>query len=684
MSRLYHCSLAGVALILGTANTSLRADSGLCASVIIQINQQVTLERQGFVATLGVNNGQPASLDAFSVTLTCTDANGNAVAFATDTAPNANALFYYRVQTGSSIPSSVSASSSQTVAFLIVPAVGAAGNSSNGSLYNVGATIQYSVAGVPQTVQVTPASITVQPMPILEVQYFLPGQVYGDDPMTPAVEPMVPFPLGLRVVNHSPYAAVQQVQIQSSQPQIIDNVHGLLVNFQILGCQVNNAPAQPSLLVNMGDIGPNGGSMANWRMVASLSGTFVSFTAQISHASDLGGALTSLIPQSAVSTHRLLGSVLVDLPGRDALPDLLATDQMSGDYNTVNVYESGTDQSSEPADYFGPGNPAVSLSGGNLLSVATTSPMMFVRTSSPIAADQTVVAVRSDGKTLPASNCWVSKNKDADLNWVYWLNLFDTGVSPSMTYTLKFSKPVVSGTLPVLKILGGQFRQVLPGHLVSIQVGASDADNLNPVLTTGALPDGANFTDARNGTGALSWKPTVAQLGTYTIQFNAVDGPLTASKLATIQVVSQLSTGLGAWQDRYWPNVTDPSIIGATANPSGDGIGNLLKYALGGDPTIADDSMLPRVGTTLIDGQHFLTLTCLQRTDDPSLLYEVVGSNDLSAPLAAWTVQTQSIAADQSNLPDSFIRVTIVDSVPIEIGSNGRYLKLRVTQSVSQ
>jgi hypothetical protein len=282
---------------------------------------------------------------------------------------------------------------------------------------------------------------------------------------------------------------------------------------------------------------------------------------------------------------------------------------------------------------------------------------------------------------LPAGNCWVSKNKDANLNWVYWLNLFDTGALPALSYTLKFSKPAVVGTPPVLKILGGQFRQVQPGRLVTIQVGASDADNLIPVLTTGVLPDGASFRDAGNGTGILSWTPTAAQLGTYTIQFNAIDGALTTSKIATIQVVSQLSAGLNAWQNRYWPNVTDPNVIGASANPSGDGVSNLLKYALGGDPTMADDSMLPRVGTTVINGQHFLTLTYLQRTDDPSLLYEVVASNDLSTPLADWTVQTQPIAADQSNLPDSYIRVTVVDSVPVETGPSGRFLKLRVTQS---
>jgi hypothetical protein len=493
----------------------------------------------------------------------------------------------------------------------------------------------------------------------------------------------VPFALGVRVLNHSAFAAVQQVQIQSSQPQIIDNTRGLLINFQIVGCQVNNAPVQPSLLVNMGNIGTNAGSMARWSMVASLSGTFVSFSAQIAHASDLGGAVTSLIPQSAVSTHRLLGVVLVDLPGRDALPDYLATDQMSGDFTTVSVYESGTDQSSEPADYFGPTSTAVSLSGGRILSVATTSALMYVMTPSPVAADQTVAALRSDGKAVPPSNCWVSKTKDANNNWVYWLNLFDTGAQPALSYTLTFSKPAVPGTPPVLQILGGQVRQVLPGHTLAISIRASDADNLIPLLSTGSLPSGASFTDAGNGTGTLTWTPAASQLGSYGVQFNATDGAFSTSAVATVQVVAQLSVGLNAWQNRYWPNVTDPAIIGPTANPSGDGVNNLLKYALNGDPTVPDDSVLPQIGTTLAGGKHYLTLTYLQRTDDPALLYEVVGSDDVTAALATWTVQTQTITADQTNLPDTFIRVTVVDSTAIETGPAGRFLKLRVTQSGS-
>ena len=52
-----------------------------------------------------------------------------------------------------------------------------------------------------------------------------------------------------------------------------------------------------------------------------------------------------------------------------------------------------------------------------------------------------------------------------------------------------------------------------------------------------------------------------------------------------------------------------PAIIGPTADPDGDGIDNLLEYALAADPTIADDSVLPEIGIETVDGRRYLTLT---------------------------------------------------------------------------
>ena len=44
------------------------------------------------------------------------------------------------------------------------------------------------------------------------------------------------------------------------------------------------------------------------------------------------------------------------------------------------------------------------------------------------------------------------------------------------------------------------------------------------------------------------------------------------------------------WQSQYFSSaqLSDPNISGINANPAGDGKNNLLKYALGLDPTVAD------------------------------------------------------------------------------------------------
>jgi hypothetical protein len=694
MSRLTSSLLVGAALFCGLAGAALRADSGLCARVVIQINQQATLERQGFVATLAVDNGQPSSLDAFSVTLNFTDANGNPVG--ATTSPNGSSstnLFFYTVQTGYTIPTSIAGGSSQTLAYFIVPAAGAAGTSAQGSLYYVGATIQYSVNGTPQTVQVAPASITVQPMPQLQLQYFLPGDVYGQDPFSQVSDPEVPFPLGVRVINTSSSATARQVAIQSGQPEIIDNKAGLLIDFRIVGCQVNGAPAQPSLLVNFGDIAPNSVGIADWVMVCSLSGTFEKFDAQISHDPSLGGSLTSLIPQSAVSTYRLIGVVLCDLPGRDTVPDFLAVDPTADSnawndgFTDVQLFESElTGQThtteNEPVNYLAPGNPAVNVNNSVLtVNLAGSSPLLYVRTTSPISADQNVSAVRSDGKKLASANCWVSKTENGS-SWVYWLNLFDTGVQPgAQSYTLTFSNPTNLTAPPALIIVGGPNFQFLINQPTMIKISATDADGLFPVLSTANLPDGAIFTDNKDGTGELTWTPSATQVGSYSVQFRATDGPNTTAQSAQVQVAATLTSGFSAWQSKYWPGITDPNIIGPYADPSGGGLDNLLEYALGGDPTKPDDSILPVAGVDVVGGQHFLTLTYRQLQGDPTLLYEVVASNDLSVPLANWTVQIQAEPTDQSAAPPGFMLVKVRDSVPIEGGSIHRFLKLRVTQT---
>jgi hypothetical protein len=195
------------------------------------------------------------------------------------------------------------------------------------------------------------------------------------------------------------------------------------------------------------------------------------------------------------------------------------------------------------------------------------------------------------------------------------------------------------------------------------------------------LPDGATFTDIKNGHGIFQWTPGSNQLGSYAVQFRASDGLLTDSKSAQVQILESVPSTFKDWQQHYWPGTTDPAIIGPTADPDGDGINNLLEYALDADPTVADDSVLPEIGVETVDGRRYLTLTYRRRTDDSALNYEVLGSEDLATPLSNWAVQSQTMTVNQDGLSPDMERVKVRDSVAIEGGPLHRYLRLRVTQS---
>jgi hypothetical protein len=658
-----------------------RIEAQVCARVVIQIEQELTLEREGFEARLGISNGQPAMLENFSVSLNFADVDGNPVGAATDAVPNSEGKFYYRVQAGFTALSTVASGGTAKVAYLIVPTPGSAGTTAEGSIYYVGATVKYTVNGVEQTVEVAPDFIRVRPMPSLQLQYFLPGDVYGDDPMTQTVtERVVPFALGVRVINHSEFATARQLKIQSGQPEIIENEQGLLIDFRIIGCEVNGLPAAPSLLADFGDIAPQRSVNGDWLMTSSLSGRFVTFTAEITHAPEFGGALTSLIPADAITTHRLIGKVKVDLPGRDAVSDFLAVDNMAGDYATVKLYESDNDQVSEIVDFHTLANgAAVSAEGANYrVSVDVVSAKLFASLPSPVAQDKAVRAVRSDGKVLPAQNAWISKSKNEQLQWVYTLNLFDTDKAAGQTYLLTLTDAVSENRPPVLTIWGGLIFQTLPNTAFSIRTSAVDPDGLLPLLDTGELPDGASFVDSKNGNGLFSWLPRTPQIGSYFIRFRAHDASLSDTKTVRVDVVTTLAAGFDNWQQRYWPDSNDPLVIGPAADPDGDDVNNLLEYALNGDPTHLDDSILPNIGVHETAGARYLSLTFIRRTDDPTLVYEVVGSDTLHAPVGEWVVQAQTLPASQENLPAMMERVKVRDSQVIA-GAH-RYLRLRVTQ----
>lgn len=515
---LFSCPLAG-------------AQETVCARVKIEIVQELALERQGFEAEMRINNAlENANLSDVDITVNVADENGIAVPISAD--PNdLAAKFFIRVTNKQNIDDIsgngvVAPASTAVVTWLMVPSPGAGGSSPIGKKYRVGATFRYKFGAETHTIELTPDIITVKPLPLLGLDYFLTQEVVADDPLTAAVELSEPFTLGVRI-NNAGAAPAQNVKIDSAQPRLIDNAQGLAINFKITGSYVQDAPAAATLLTNFGDIGAAQAKTGRWIMESNLAGRFVDFSATFSHADELGGAMTSLI--QGVRTHFLIRDVRVDLPGRDLIRDFLAKDT-----DGVRVYESNgndtlvTDQSAATG--------LAVLGGTSLyrLSFPATSGPVYTRIADPFAGQKGLGAVvRADAKAMAPENVWFSKSKNpVTKQWDYWLNLFDVA-SPGV-YDLTLKAPPAPPQPPEIAFIPDL--TVDENHLLTLTVQATSPNDKPVSLAAAPLPSGAVFRDEGNGRGILEWTPTPGQAGTYLITYTAHDGERGATRSAQIAV----------------------------------------------------------------------------------------------------------------------------------------------------
>lgn len=460
------------------------------------------------------------------------DADDNAV-LASSNPNDSDALFFITPDSMSGVTgidgNGVIAPGAQAdIYWLIIPAPGAGGQTDAGLLYQVGATLSYSLGGESETVNVAPDFIQVRPMPRLELDYFLPYEVLANDPLTPEEEPSIPFDLGVRVTNAG-YGPARNLAIESAQPQIVENQQGLLIQFDLLNTQVNDQPAVNSLLADFGDLSPGAGSIAIWQMTTSLYGHFLSFEADYYHSDDLGGELTSLIDR--VDTHTLVRTVRNDLPGRDSVRDFLARD---GD--VLRLYESEgidtvvTDQSDQSTLTLFSTQPGLEFYA--LEFPATTGPVYTV-VPDPSAGQGTIASVwRSDGKQILDVNFWQAPTKITG-DWTHQLHVFD--VNSTGHYEIVFQVETPPNSPPELSPVSDQ--EVIAGQVLEMAFSATDPDDDVLSFTLQPLPSGANFTDGGDGHATLVWATDAASVGVHDLVISVSDGEAVVSDSFRITVV---------------------------------------------------------------------------------------------------------------------------------------------------
>lgn len=199
-----------------------------------------------------------------------------------------------------------------------------------------------------------------------------------------------------------------------------------------------------------------------------------------------------------------------------------------------------------------------------------------------------------------------------------------------------------------------------------------------------------------DASGAILATATVNTLGAPSGQFvyAALSPCVSLSANATYSVLSQETAGGDQWYDfAAAPAPGSPSgyqqwLLGnglpmdgsgqgsATATPAGDGLPNLIKFALGLDPAGSGHGGRLAQGTVEESGADYLTFSYTRPEPAPAgITYSVEGSPDLTP--SSWT--TGGIVPVGSSVENGLCTVTVRDSTAMA-GNNKRFLRLKVSQ----
>ncbi|HLS28120.1 MAG TPA: carbohydrate-binding protein, partial [Opitutales bacterium] len=195
------------------------------------------------------------------------------------------------------------------------------------------------------------------------------------------------------------------------------------------------------------------------------------------------------------------------------------------------------------------------------------------------------------------------------------------------------------------------------------------------------LIDGKNITGQLTAPNTGGWQNWVTvsitdielSAGVQTMRLNLDGGEFNLSRFDF--ELAESSGAFDEWieghlspDDRNNPENSDP-----LADPHGDGISNLLKYALGMTPGKINRKKLPQVGQTSVGGESYLTLTY----SHPATISDIEYIVEVSSNLTDWSAADPANFEMSSEESGGLRTVTVRDSRPIS-GEKSRFLRLRV------
>ena len=311
------------------------SQKSICASVKLHIAQTLTMTREAFDGTLTVNNGnESGAMEGFKVELEIRNEDGDL----------ANDLFQINTQNLTGVSAidgtgEIAPNTEGTALFRFIPEKGAAPTSPVN--YSFGGRIIYVDPSSGDTVKADlyPVTLTVNPSPDLQIDYFMQRNILGDDALTlDFVEPSVPAALGVRIDNQG-YGMAKNVKLETAQPEIVDNEKGLLIDFSIIGSSLDGKDCNlGSENIDFGNIDAHTAKTGVWWMTCSLLGHFTNYHANVVHANSFGNPELSLV--KGIDIHELIKTVDAYGAKEDGVTDFLVNDQVDSEDTPDAIYYS--------------------------------------------------------------------------------------------------------------------------------------------------------------------------------------------------------------------------------------------------------------------------------------------------------------------------------------------------------
>ena len=309
--------------------------SAVCARVTVQFTQKMTMTREAFNGTLQIFNGHESiPMQDIFVDFRIEDQQGNDCTnlFQINT-------FSLDQITGISGNGSLPAQANGTATVQFIPTKNAA--PTEPKVYSFGGSFSFidPFTGEGLTYPLYPVDITVNPSPDLYVDYFMQRDILGDDALTlDVVEPSVPAELGV-IINNKGAGMAKNVLLETAEPQIIDNEHGLAIDFAMYGASFNGSPRQLGLMeIPFGNIGSGQTAVGEWLFTSSLLGHFVSYEAHVIHNSSYGNPDLSLV--SHLDIHELIHPIYAYGNLDDGINDFLVNDVLDAYDQPDSIYFS--------------------------------------------------------------------------------------------------------------------------------------------------------------------------------------------------------------------------------------------------------------------------------------------------------------------------------------------------------